>query len=123
VTIERRREANRDWKRSNKARSKELNVEERRRLKIEVFSHYSDGKMCCAKCGYSDIRALALDHINNNGADERRRLFGRRYYAGTTFYRWLRQHDYPEGYQVLCCNCNWIKKLKYDDEVVYNIAL
>ncbi len=85
-----------------------MNREERMRLKRDVFSHYGSG--VCAVCGFSDIRALQLDHVNHDGADQRR-LVGRvRTAAGTTFYRWLRRTGYPSGYQILCANCNWIKE-------------
>lgn len=108
------RDSSRRWRRDNKERDNELGVRERNRLKLDVFKHYSvDGIKCC-KCGFDDIRALTIDHINNNGAEERRKLFGHRMYAGTTFYRWLRKNDYPDnGYQVLCFNCNWIKKTEH----------
>lgn len=104
----------REWCKNHMDRNRELNVKERDRLKEDVFKHYSvDGIKCC-KCGFDDIRALTIDHIDNNGADERRKLFGHRMYAGTTFYRWLRKNGYPNnGYQVLCFNCNWIKKTEH----------
>jgi hypothetical protein len=112
VNREHIRELSRDWRVRNKDRDNELNVKERDRLKLDVFEHYAvDGKIKCGRCGFEDIRALTIDHIENNGADERRRLFGHRMCAGTTFYRWLRKNDYPKnGYQILCFNCNIIKK-------------
>lgn len=106
-------EQTRAWCRKNSSRNKELNVEERNRLKLDVFSHYAIEGIKCCRCGFSDIRALTIDHVKNNGADERRFLFGDRTCAGTTFYRWLRKNGYPNnGYQVLCFNCNWIKKVE-----------
>lgn len=110
------RELSRTWFVNNKERNKELNVEERDRLKLDVFKHYAvGGKIRCSVCGFEDIRALTIDHIKNNGAEERRKLFGDRLYAGTTFYRWLRKNNYPEnGYQILCFNCNIIKKHEHN---------
>jgi len=29
---------------------------------------------------------------------------------GSRFYYWLRRQGYPEGYQTLCMNCQWIKR-------------
>jgi hypothetical protein len=31
--------------------------------------------------------------------------------GGVRFYSWLRRNNYPEGYQVLCFNCNIAKGL------------
>src|SRR4030067_1212344 len=98
----------------NKEKNRESNRKERENLKIDILSHYSGNKICCAYCGFDDNRALQLDHINNNGAEERIKLFGNRTYAGTTFYRWVRRQNYPEGYQVLCANCNIIKLREFD---------
>jgi len=81
--------------------------EERLKLKIEAFTHYSYGKIACACCGETEINFLSLDHIENNGAKERRQF--RR--GGVLFYRLLRQKDYPTGYQVLCMNCNYGKRM------------
>ena len=61
------------------------------------------------KCGYNDIRALAIDHVNGGGNKHRTQL-GRR--GGGEFYRWLVMNGYPEGYQVLCMCCQFIKKIE-----------
>lgn len=86
-------------------------------LKIDVLTHYGNGICVCVKCGYNDIRALALDHINNNGAEERNHQHG---YSskniGSTFYRRLRKENYPSGYQTLCYNCNQIKEIEHRKE-------
>ena len=82
-------------------------------LKIETFSHYSNGDIHCAHCGYSDIRALELDHINGDGNIHRRKLSGRSYSGGgTVTYLDLKKKGFPNGYQVLCRNCNWIKYIE-----------
>ena len=56
----------------------------------------------CVDCGYIDIRALEIDHIYNNGAEHRKA--GR----GTTYYKSML--DNLDEYQVLCSNCNQIKR-------------
>lgn len=62
----------------------------------------------CAKCGFTDIRALQIDHINGNGCQESRKIgyYGirNRILAGQT-----------KEYQVLCANCNWIKRYENDE--------
>lgn len=115
---ERLRIINRAWKIANAERVRSLNKEERARLKMDVFIAYSKGKpISCCECGYADLRALDIDHMNDDGAAKRRGLFGDRLSAGTTYYRWLRKNGYPSGYQILCRNCNWIKKLNADNKI------
>ncbi len=80
------------------------------KLKQEVLSYYSDGKVVCARCGYSDIRALGLDHVNGGGAKHRRLGL-----AGNGFYVWLKKNNFPAGLQVLCMNCNWVKRVENDE--------
>ena len=81
--------------------------------KMDCFFIYSDGYMKCKKCGYENISALTLDHINNDGAKERKQFKLAGY--GSTFFRYLKQNNFPDGYQVLCRNCNWEKHLEYID--------
>ncbi len=78
----------------------------RQRLKLEVMSHYSKGLPHCNYCGFDDIRALCIDHIENNGSSHRKEVGG----SSTTTYIWLKKRHYPNGFQVLCENCNRIKE-------------
>jgi hypothetical protein len=74
-------------------------------IRREMITAYG-GK--CVVCGITDSRVLDIDHIDNNGAKERRQ--GMR---GWQFYRWLRKHNYPkDNFQLLCRNCNWIKEIE-----------
>lgn len=86
----------------------------RERMKKETFSYYSCGEIVCCKCGYSDIRALSLDHINGGGTKHRREL-GK---VGTEFYRWIKESGYPAGYQVMCMNCQFIKKVDESEQSI-----
>ncbi len=74
-------------------------------IKVEVLTHYGDGKCACIKCGFSDIRALSIDHISGNGSYHTKSIRG-------NLYRWLQKEGYPDGYQTLCMNCQFIKKWK-----------
>ena len=73
-------------------------------LRVEALRHYSDNTMQCACCGESEIDFLALDHINGGGGKHRKEV-GR----GYRFIRWLQKNNYPDGFQVLCHNCNQAK--------------
>lgn len=60
----------------------------------------------CAQCGFDDIRALQVDHVNGNGGEERKIYKG----GQTVLYRMILD-AWGEGYQLLCANCNWIKRV------------
>lgn len=77
--------------------------------KLAVFTHYASKKIpSCICCGLTDIDILAIDHINGGGNAHRKQL-GK--LGGYAFYRWLQKNNYPEGYQVLCFNCNMKKRM------------
>lgn len=76
-------------------------------LREETFSHYGGSR--CACCGETMAEFLTLDHINNDGAAERKQLSGRKDWGGRDFYLILKKSNWPTGYQVLCRNCNWGK--------------
>ena len=79
----------------------------RREVKREVLTHYGNGKAECTKCGFSDIRALTIDHINGGG---KRHTYSIGTPGGPSFYRWLKVQNFPVGYQTLCFNCQWVKR-------------
>ena len=79
----------------------------RRSLKQKVLDRYGNA---CVLCNYKDIRALQIDHINNDGAKERKSLGGQNI-SGWRFYKYLIDNNLPDGYQTLCANCNMIKHL------------
>lgn len=60
----------------------------------------------CVRCGFSDRRALQIDHINGGGIKERRkgntRMFHRKVLTSVK--------KKENKYQLLCANCNWIKR-------------
>lgn len=78
-----------------------------RALKIECFQAY--GGPICACCGEKELFFLVIDHIHNNGAAHRREISGKNVGQGQSLYKWLKDHGFPPGHQVLCHNCNWGK--------------
>ena len=80
------------------------------RRKIEVLSHYGKGGLLQCSwegCFVTDVDMLELDHVNNDGAEERRKTG-----KGTQrFYARLRKNGFPEGYPTLCCNHNRKKEI------------
>ena len=75
------------------------------KIKFDIIFHYSHGTMTCACCGEDQLHFLSIDHPNNDGAAHRKAI-GR-----PEIYRWLIKNNYPEGFQVLCFNCNIGKKI------------
>lgn len=56
----------------------------------------------CVRCGFSDARALQIDHVNGGGKQE--------YKEVGTYRICLNVINGIDGYQLLCANCNWIKR-------------
>ena len=92
------------------------------RRKMAAFKAY--GGCECKWCGDTEMLALSIDHINNDGQKHREdirlggrpRLDGKRSYkpcGGSAFYYWLERHNYPKelNLQVLCMSCQFIKRL------------
>lgn len=62
----------------------------------------------CAVCGYDkDLRILVVDHIEDNGAEERRTLGATWKYRKNMLDKIIAG---SEDYQILCPNCNMIKE-------------
>lgn len=102
---ETRRRLNAEYRERNRTKLREGAAERRAKLKTEALERY--GK-CCKRCGFSEPRALQIDHIENNGSKERRDLGGQNF-SGWRFYEVLKKRGWPDGYQTLCANCNLIK--------------
>jgi len=79
----------------------------KKRIKIEVLTHYGGNSLACVKCGFDDIRALSIDHINGGGGQHKK---GLKLSGGGSLYDWLQKQGYPEGYQTLCMNCQYVKR-------------
>jgi len=85
-------------------RGQQTRKEYRDKIRLTVLSHYSQGKLVCNCCGESNYGFLTLDHINSDGWKEKKKEYRR--HAGWKSYKTLIDKGFPEGYQVLCYNCN-----------------
>lgn len=103
----RKRASDPNWRRSESQRS----LEHYHNVRRQVLNAY--GGMKCNCCGETEEQFLTLDHINNDGADHRRELLGRKTgkVPGVTgnLYGSLKKKGFPPGFQVLCMNCNFSK--------------
>jgi len=91
------------WKNIEKCRQskRESKRRIRKQLKEKIVNAFG-GK--CAKCGFTDIRALQIDHINGNGINDRKK------FKNYSFYKYVLKNTHSGEYQLLCANCNWIKR-------------
>ena len=94
-----RKEANRERKRVNQNRR---NAAVRERV-LDIVGRK------CARCGFDDVRALQLDHINGGGIQHKKQ------FARTTDYYEFVIESGGVGFQTLCANCNWIKRYENDE--------
>lgn len=80
----------------------------RRHMELRQELFLKLGQSCCVTCGYSDVRALAIDHKNGGGSKHRRSVG-----SGTAYIRHLLSIPAAElqaEFQVLCANCNAVKR-------------
>ncbi len=105
------RAISRDYVSRNLDKVKASNIRRSLEVKTEVITHYGNGKCACVNCGFKDIRALSIDHINGGGNQERKRFN----ISGKGMYYWLKKNNLPIGYQTLCMNCQFIKRMTLDE--------
>ncbi len=96
-----------DESRKHEIREKSYIVRKRHNL-IDLMG----GK--CVHCGFTDKRALQIDHVDGDGWVQRKKYkeFGG---ISNTMYYNLVEESYLKkdgAYQILCANCNWIKRIE-----------
>lgn len=87
--------------------------ETNQRVREAVIGHYSDWSYDCALCSEDRIACLDIDHIENDGAKDRKTSKN-----SYTLFRRLIKTGFPAGFQVLCKNCNWVKHVDNQKERV-----
>ena len=108
----------REYYQKNKARlnaQKKIYVKANAKQRLETLKRYNDKcrlavieKLggACARCGFSDARALQIDHINGGGSKERKSI------CTSNIVLRILKHGPQDKYQLLCANCNWIKRVE-----------
>lgn len=84
-----------------KVKSREQSQKIREKV-LDFFGKKCNNINCPIPIDKLDIRTLQLDHVNNNGYEERKQI-GR-----IAIYK--RALDNPKEYQLLCPYCNWLKR-------------
>ncbi len=108
---EKNNQISRDYHAKNRERISQQIKKKNQLIKLQVFNHYSNGMIKCNCCAVVEIDFLTLDHINGGGTQQRKLT------KGTQLYRWVIKNKFPEGFQVLCFNCNCGRGLKQNKGV------
>lgn len=73
-----------------------------RRLRAAAIEAYGGPECTC--CGCDVLEFLTIDYLDRIRYNDRQPI--------TIFiYYWLQERNYPDGFQVLCCNCSTGKSL------------
>lgn len=73
---------------------------------LQVLKFYGNE---CVNCQINDMSVLTIDHINNDGYLHRKN-------KNINIYDWITKNNFPDGYQILCFNCNCSKNIEYKDQ-------
>ena len=108
---EARRLLAREYSARNRKKLSEQQNKWNRENRLKVLIYYGGGELVCIRCGFNDLRALSLDHINGRGINSKiAKAKGIRVESSGSLYRRLIREGFPGGFQTLCMNCQWIKR-------------
>ncbi len=79
----------------------------REQIRLDIFKKLGNK---CVRCGFSDIRALQIDHINGRNKEKRMQ-----WYAFRNYLLDLPESELFKNYQILCANCNKIKQYEENE--------
>jgi hypothetical protein len=94
----------------NYEKRKSRRRENHRERRLEIINFLGG---VCVRCGFSDWRALQIDHVIGGGSKERKE--NRKNSYAKTYYQMIIE-DTSGKYQLLCANCNWIKRYENLEE-------
>jgi hypothetical protein len=101
-----------EWYHENREKACIYSANWKDKVKKEIFELLGDkcsNPKCLVPGGCKDPRCLQIDHVNGNGKKDRIR-FG----ATIQYYRYILKEIQrgSKDYQLLCANCNWIKRVE-----------
>jgi len=97
-------------KHESKMRHSFRSTERRKLVKGKIFSILGHK---CARCGFGDMRALQIDHVDGSGRKAKRGI------SIDRFYREILENLHTGKFQILCANCNWIKREENNEWAPY----
>lgn len=93
----------RRYSKNNRKKCNDILKKYKRKLRRKIIKGYG-GK--CVKCGFDDERALQIDHVYGGGTKERKSL------SNYQILLRIQKENFPSRYQILCANCNCIKRFE-----------
>ena len=82
-------------------------------IRKEIVGHYSKNSFQCNCCGEDKIDFLTIDHIEGKKQmDSDKNLVSLGYnskMSSYSLYKWIINNNFPDGFQILCTNCNCAK--------------
>ena len=95
----------RSWQKNNRDRHLKTSRKYRQGIRYQVLNMFVGE---CAHCGIRDHRVLQIDHVNGRGFIERTEI-------GNNGIMKKILTEGTHGYQLLCANCNWIKRAENNE--------
>ena len=87
------------WQENNREKQRIAGLKHRQKVRFAVIQGYGSKCICC---GETEIKFLSIDHTNGGGKKHRKDTNGHTYSD-------LLKRNFPQGFQVLCHNCNLAK--------------
>jgi hypothetical protein len=76
------------------------------KIRLEALRKYGGEFPKCSCCGEDRYEFLVLDHVNDDGHEQRLVSKG----GSTAMYAWLKRNNWPPGLEVCCHNCNMARE-------------
>lgn len=99
----------REWhathREEERVKAKEYFARRYKKEKQLIFEHYGGTNPHCECCGETRQEFLTVNHKNGRGNVHRREI------GESNLYHWLVKNNYPDGFNILCMNCNWASRI------------
>jgi len=93
---------NKKWAEENRQQAYNNNTKSRSKRRMKCIEFYSGGKLECECCKENHYEFLTIDHIEGGGTQHRKDIGN----GGQALYSWVINNGFPDGFRVLCYNCN-----------------
>ncbi len=95
-----------EYREQNREQTRQWVTNHRTRKRMEILEFMGG---VCVRCGFDDWRALQIDHVNGNGISDRKKNK-----SVSSYHKAIRLsiEKGEKKYQLLCTNCNQIKRHK-----------
>ena len=105
-----RLEISKRWREKNRWKWLDIKRKWGHKRRFDVLCYYGGIPPKCKECSESRVECLVIDHINNDGYKHRKEMG---FTGGHDTYNWIVKNGYPKGFQILCHNCNWVKRARH----------